>query len=627
MADEADNKQQQTLEFQAEVKQLLDIVINSLYTDREIFLRELVSNAADALEKLRYRTITDKEVTDPNLPLEITIEVNEQDKTLTISDTGTGMTRDELVDNLGTIARSGSKAFLQQLAEAEQKDLNLIGQFGVGFYSAFMVAKRVRVLTRSFVPGEEGCEWVSDGVGSYTIDQATGLTRGTKIILELKDDAGEFASPDTIKRIIKRYSNFVPFPIILAGEKINTVQAIWVRNKNEITDEEYTEFYKFIANAYDEPYYRLHFSADAPLAINALLFVPQENLERYGFGKTEPGVALYCRKVMLQQKAEGLLPEWLRFVKGVVDSEDIPINISRETMQDSALVGRLRKVLTGRFLKFLGEQAKTDPDKYGEFWKKFGIFLKEGAASDFIYSQDIAPLLRFESSKSEPGKYVSLDEYLERMPENQKHIYYINGPTREVIEAGPYLEAFKLRDMEVLYTHEPVDDFVLTNLAQYKEKKLVSADQPELDLPDTQADLADSGDAGKLEGLELKNLLAFMKQALGDKVSEVRESKRLVDSPAVLINMDEGMTSSMQRVMQALQKEFGGTGFGQKALEINPGHKLVKSLEALRQNDADFAALAVEQIYDNALIAAGLLTDPRDMVDRMYRILERALAE
>ncbi|TYO95309.1 molecular chaperone HtpG [Desulfallas thermosapovorans] len=627
----AEAGKQQTMEFQAEVKQLLDIVINSLYTDREIFLRELVSNAADALEKLRYRTITDKEVADPDLPLEITIEVNEQDKTLTISDTGIGMTMDELVENLGTIARSGSKAFLQQLAEADKKDLNLIGQFGVGFYSAFMVAKKVRVLTRSFAPGAEGCQWVSDGLGSYSIEQVQDLTRGTKIILELKDDAGEFASPDTIKRIIKRYSNFVPFPIIMGGEKINTVQAIWVRNKNEIKDEEYTEFYKFIANAFDEPFYRLHFSADAPLAINALLFVPQENLERFGFGKTEPGVSLYCRKVMLQQNAEGLLPEWLRFVKGVVDSEDIPINISRETMQDSALVARLRKVLTGRFLKFLGEQAKSDPDKYSEFWKKFGIFLKEGAASDFAHSKDIAPLLRFESSKSEPGKYISLDDYLGRMPEKQKHIYYINGPTREIIEAGPYLEAFKARDLEVIYTHEPVDDFVLTNLAQYKDKKLVSADQSELDLPEIEKDDNKDNDTGageaKLEGMELKNLLAFIKQALGDKVSEVRESKRLVDSPAVLINMDDGMTSSMQRVMQALHKDMGGLGYGKKALEVNPGHRLIKKLEALRRKDEDFATLAVEQIYDNALIASGLLTDPREMVDRMYRILERALGE
>jgi molecular chaperone HtpG len=513
--------------------------------------------------------------------------------------------------------------FLRHLGEAGKHDVNLIGQFGVGFYSAFMVAKRVRVLTRSYKPGAEGCEWVSDGVGSYSIGPAEGLQRGTKIVLELKDNAGEFASTDNVKRIIKRYSNFVPFPIILNGEKVNTIQAIWTRNKNEIKDEEYTEFYKFIANAYDEPLYRLHFSADAPLAINALLFVPQENFERFGFGKMEPGVSLYCRKVMLQQNAEGLLPEWLRFVKGVVDSEDLPINISRETMQDSALVAKLRKVITGRFIKFLGEQAKSDPDKYAQFWKKFGIFLKEGAAADYTYNKDIAPLLRFESSKSEPGKLVSLDDYTGRMQDGQKNIYYINGPNREFIEAGPYLEAFKLRDIEVLYTHEPVDDFVLSNLAEYQGKKLVSADQAELDLPEPSEDEKQREEG--MDSLELRNLTAWMKQTLGDRVNEVRESKRLVESPALLINLDGAMTSSMQRVMQMLNKDVGN--IGGKALEINPRHKVIKGLAALREKDEEFAKLALEQVYDNAVIAAGLVVDSRNMVDRMYRILERALTE
>lgn len=613
-------KNQETMEFQAEVKQLLNIVINSLYTDREIFLRELISNAADALEKLRYRGITDKDIIDPDLATEISIEVNDKENVLTISDTGIGMTRDELVENLGTIAHSGSKSFLKHLEETGQKDINLIGQFGVGFYSAFMVAQKVRVLTRSYRPGEQGCEWLSDGVGSYSITPVQDLARGTKIILELKEDAKEFASVDNIKRIIQRYSNFVPFPIILNGEKVNTVQAIWTRNKNEITEEEYTEFYKFIANAFDEPLFRLHFSADAPLAINALLFVPQENFEQFGFGKMEPGVSLYCRKVMLQQNAEGLLPEWLRFVKGVVDSEDIPINISRETMQDSALVAKLRKIITGRFLKFLGEQAKSDAEGYAKFWNKFGIYLKEGAASDFTYSNDIAPLLRFESSKTDSGKLTSLDEYIQRMSEEQKNIYYINGPNREFIEMGPYLEAFKIRDIEVLYTYEPVDDFVLNRLMEYKGKKLVSADQADLDLPEL-AD--DKKEVEAVDSLEMRNLTAWMKQVLDNRVEEVRESKRLVDSPAVIINLDDSMTSSMKRVMQTVNQDFGS--IGGKALEINPGHKLIKSMVALRQKDEEFAKLALEQIYDNALIAAGLNADPRGMVDRVYTILERAL--
>jgi len=614
---------QETLPFQAEVKQILDIVINSLYTDREIFLRELISNAADALEKMRFQKIAGGGIIEPDLPLEISIDVNEQDKTLTIRDTGIGMTRDELVQNLGTIAHSGSRSFFQHLAEADRKDLSLIGQFGVGFYSAFMVAGKVRVLTRSYRPEAEGCEWVSDGVGSYSIGPAEGLGRGTSIILELKDDAAEFASVDNIKRIIQRYSNFVPFPIILGGEKINTVQAIWVRNKNEIKEEEYAEFYRFIASAYDEAIYRLHFSTDAPIAINALLFVPGENLERFGFGKMEPGVALYCRKVLIQQKAEGLLPDWLRFLKGVVDSEDIPINISRETMQDSSLVARLRKVLTGRFLKFLGEQAASDPAKYSEFWNKFGIFLKEGAASDYTYGKDIAPLLRFESSKSEPGKLISLDDYVDRMPQEQTSIYFINGPSREMIEAGPYLEAFRVRDLEVIYTREPVDDFVLTRLGEYKGKKFVSADQVDVALPEVEK--KEQPEDGELDPVEMQNLTAWIKQVLGDRVSEVRVSKRLVDSPAMLVNLHGGMTGSMQRIMQAVSGNLGN--LYQKALEINPRHRLIKGLAALRLKDAEFAGLAVEQIYENAVMAAGLPADTRGTVDRMYRILERAIGE
>ncbi|MDD3654567.1 MAG: molecular chaperone HtpG [Desulfotomaculaceae bacterium] len=609
----------ETREFQAEVKQVLDIVVNSLYTDREIFLRELISNAADALEKLRYESLTNQTVEEKELPLEITIEVDDKEHTLTITDTGIGMTKDELIENLGTIAHSGSKTLIQQLADAGRKDLSLIGQFGVGFYAAFMVAKKIRVLTRSYQAGASGYEWASDGIGSYTVGSARVLARGTKIILELKDDAHEFAGTATIKRIIRQYSSFVPFPITVNGEKINTIQAIWTRNKNEITEEEYNEFYKFIANAYDEPLLRLHFSADAPLAINALLFVPRQNFERYGFGRMEPGVNLYCRKVLIQQQAESILPEWLRFVKGVVDSEDIPLNISRETMQDSALVSRLRRAITGRFLKFLNEQAGSNPDKYAEFWQTFGIFIKEGLTSDFTHRDELAKLLRFESSASEPGKLTSLAEYAERMPEGQKEIYYINGPAREIIEAGPYLEAFRARNLEVIYTHEPVDDFVLSNLMEYEGKKLVSADQAGLELTEVE----DGTGTESLDSETVKSLASWLKETLGDRVSEVKESRRLVDSPAVILNPDSTMTSSMQRVMQAVNKDLDI--MGKKVLEINTRHTLIKRLAALREKDADFARTAAEQIYDNALISAGLMVDPRGIVDRMYRILERAL--
>lgn len=619
MSDATGEKSYETREFQAEVKKVLDIVVNSLYTEREIFLRELISNAADALEKFRYENLTDKNVKDGELPLEITIESDDKEHTLTITDTGIGMNREELIENLGTIAHSGSKTFIRQLAETDQKDLSLIGQFGVGFYAAFMVAKKIRVFSQSYRPDETGWEWVSDGIGSYTVGPAKDLPRGTKIILELKDDAKDFAGSETVKRIIRQYSSFVSFAIRVNGEQINTVQALWTKNKNEVKEEEYSEFYKFVADAYDEPHYRLHFSTDAPLAINALLFVPKHNFERFGFRRTESGVNLYCRRILIQQQAEGILPEWLRFVKGIVDSEDIPLNISRETMQDSALVSRLRRAVTNRFLKFLSEQAKEDPDKYEEFWKEFGFFLKEGLTSDFAYRDDLAKLLRFESSNSEPGKLISLSDYTQRMPEGQKDIYYINGPTREIIEAGPYLEAFRARDLEVIYTHEAVDDFVLSNLMDFEEKKLVSADQAELELPT----LDEQDDQATLDPEAVKSLTGWLQEVLGEKVSEVKESRRLINSPAVILNQDGMMTSSMQRVMQAMNKETGLAG--KKLLEVNPRHELIKRLVALREKDESFARLAAEQIYDNALIAAGLMDDPRDMVNRMYQILERAL--
>jgi molecular chaperone HtpG len=614
-------KGRQTMEFQAEVKQLLDIVINSLYTDREIFLRELISNSADALEKYRYESLVNKDVADPDLPLEIKIEADEKEGALTITDTGIGMTRDELVGNLGTIAYSGSRSFFQQLGESDRKDLNLIGQFGVGFYAAFMVAKKVRVLSKSYRPGAEGCVWQSDGLGGYTVEDAPGLRRGTQIILELKDDAKEFANTTVLKRIIKQYSNFVPFPILVEGEKVNTVQAIWTRSKNEIKDEEYNEFYRFVGNAFDEPLYQLHFTAEAPLSINALLFVPGDNFERFGMGRLEPGVHLYCRKVLIQQNAEGLLPDWLRFLKGVVDSEDIPLNISRQTMQDSALVSKLRRVITGRFLKFLDEQARADKEKYAQFWKAFSGFLKEGAAADPGHRNDLAKLLRFESSASEAGELVSLEEYAGRMKEGQKYIFYINGPDRGIIESGPYLEAFRARDIEVLYTHEPIDDFVVTHLTEYKDKKLVSADQANLELPGAGDDQEQGRD--RLDAGAAASLAAWLKETLGDKVGEVRESVRLVDSPAILINLEEAMTSSMQRVMQMVNRDFSFTG--RKALEINPRHPLIKGLAALREKDGDFARAAAEQLFDNALIASGMIVDPRGMVDRLYKILERAV--
>jgi TNF receptor-associated protein 1 len=609
----------ETKEFQTEIRQLLDLVINSLYTDREIFLRELISNANDAMEKIRYMQLTGQSVQDSDLPLEINITTDDVAHTLTITDAGIGMTRDELVENLGTIAHSGSKEFIRHLSESQgdKNDLKLIGQFGVGFYSAFMVTDKVSLSTRSFQPEVGSFTWTSDGRGSYTIEEGEGIPRGTRIVLHLKEDAYDFAKEETIRRIIRQYSSFVPYPITLNGQKVNTVQALWTKNKSEISEEEYTEFYKFIANAYDEPQFKLHFSSDAPLSINALLYVPKENLERLGFGRMETGVNLYCKKVLIQEQAKDIVPEWLRFVKGVVDSEELPLNISRETMQDSALVAKLNKVVTSRFLRFLNEQAKNEPDKYKEFWQNFNMFIKEGAANDYTHRQELVKLLRFESSKTGADELVSLADYVERMPEGQAAIYYVNGPTREVIEAGPYLEVFRDKDYEVLYTHEAVDDYVLGLLGEYEGKKLISADQAELDLGGES-----SGDKNEaLPEEEAKELNSWLKEILGNKVTEVRASKRLVDSPAILLSPFG--THSMQRMMQLVNKDLHQTAPG--VLEINAEHRLIKRLNELRKDGEEFATVAAEQLYENAQIAAGIIVDPRSMVNRLNDILERAL--
>ncbi len=607
----------ETREFQTEIRQLLDIVINSLYTEREIFLRELISNGADAIEKVRYFQLTGQETKDKDLPQEITIEADDNVYTLTITDTGLGMTKDELVENLGTIAHSGSKEFIKHLAEGNKEDFNLIGQFGVGFYSAFMVAEKVSLYTRSYRPDATGCLWESDGSGNYSVEEGMDLTRGTKIVLHLKENAREFSKVETVKRIIKQYSSFVPYPITLNGEKINTVQALWTKNKSEITDEEYTEFYKYVANAYDEPLFRLHFSSDAPISIKALLFVPKENTERFGFGRVEPGVNVYCKKVLIQEQSKDILPEWLRFVKGVVDSEELPLNISRETMQDSALISKLNKMVTTRFLKFLDEQATAEPDKYKEFWDKFAFFIKEGAANDFSHRTELTKLLRFESSKGEPGQLTSLAEYVGRMKEDQKAIYYVNGPTREVIEAGPYLEIFRDKDLEVLYTNEAIDDYVLSMLGEYEGKKLESADQADLNLPEPET----KSEVGGLAEEQVKALTGWLKDVIGTDVTEVRESKRLVDSPAIALSPFG--TYSMQRMMQLVNRDLNQAG--PSILEINTKHPIIQRLNVLREQDDSFAKTAAFQIFENARIAAGLVVDPRSMVNRLYDILARAL--
>jgi molecular chaperone HtpG len=618
-----------TYEFKAETKKLLDIVINSLYTERDVFIRELISNAADALEKFRHASITQTEMFDGHMPLEITIELDDKKNTLTITDTGIGMTRSELEHNLGTIAHSGSNTYLAELVEAAKKDVSLIGRFGVGFYSAFMAGKTVRVQTRSW-DKSEGHEWVSDGTGSFTISEMSGLRRGTKVIVELKEEAKDYAQKWKINSIIKQYSSFVSFPIKLDGETINTVQALWTKSKNDVKDEEYNDFYKFIGNAATDPMYRLHFSADAPLAINALLFVPSENFEVFGFGKVDPGVNLYCRRILIDQHSKNILPEWLRFLKGVVDSEDLPLNISRQALQDNALVAKLRRVITKRFLKYLDEEATREPEQYLKFWSTFGLYLKEGVTTGYEYQKEIGKLLRFESSKSEAGKPVALADYVLRMNPDQKEIYYINGPNRAAIEAGPYVEMFTKKDIEIVYTMEPIDDFVLSHLGEFDGKKLVSADSADLPITkDEEETKEESGaeESAKLDKDALEELTKWMQKVLEKSISEVVVSKRLVDAPAMIVNPDGHMSSTMERILSAGRKEHGIPEMesSKKKLEINPKNPLIIQLAELHKRDDVFAGEVAKQIRDNAMIQAGFIVDPLEMVERNYKILSRVV--
>ena len=611
-----------THEFKAETKQVLDIVVNSLYKDKEIFVRELISNASDALEKLRRTQLTEKEILDDNLELEINLSTDENAKQLIIQDFGIGMTEEELIKNLGTIAHSGSKEFIEALQNDGEKNEALIGKFGVGFYSVFMVSDSVKVYTRNWQKEGEGFCWESDGSGGYSIDKSEGQRRGTKIVIQLKDDFDEFAKEDRIKDIVKKYSAFVQFPVSVNAEKVNTVDAIWLSSKSDIKEEEYEEFYKFQANDYEGPLMRLHFSADAPLEINSLLFVPKRNMEKMGMFRNENKVALHCRKVLIDAEPKNLFPEWLRFLRGVVDSSDIPLNVSRETMQDSELLRKLGQVLTKRFIKFLNEQAKKKEETYQEFWQEFGALIKEGVATDFTYKDDLAKLLRFQSTASEDGKLTGLEDYIDRMAADQKDILFLYGKNRKSIESGPYLEALQARGYEVLLLTEPVDEYVMQSLREFKEKKIISADSDELKL-----EKLDEEPAGEsLDKKAIKKLSKWIKESLKERVSDVETGERLINSPVCVVGEDGMGGASARRIMKMMQGPEGEMPASKVKFQINPRHAIIKGLNSLMEKDEPTALLVVNQLLDNALASANLLDDPREMIARSYQALEKITA-
>jgi molecular chaperone HtpG len=604
--------------FQAEIQQLLDLVVHSLYTDKDIFLRELISNASDSMEKVRHLEGTEKHFKDAGADLQITLELDKDAKTITLTDRGVGMTREELVENLGTIAHSGTKAFLEQMKETGGSPAGLIGQFGVGFYSAFMVADKVEVFSRSWKDGAENLRWESDGKTGYEIEETEELPRGVRIVLHLNEKSADFAEEYKVKGLITRYSNFVGFPILLDGKRINEVEALWLKNKSEITDEEYKAFYQFAGKAFDEPTYRLHFSADAPITINALIFVPGENPEKMGFGKVDASVALYCKKVLIDPEPKGLLPEWLRFVKGVVDSADLPLNMSRETMQDSALVRKLNGVISKRIIKMFEKEAAGDPDKYRAFYKKFERFFKEGIATDYANKDALAKLLRFETSMTEAGEVCGLPDYAARMKEGQETIHFIVGRSREEIESGPYIEAFKARGLEVIYFTDAVDEYVVDSLGEFDGKKLASVRHAGVELEDV------DGAGESLSEEEMDGLCGFLKETLGDAVTKVSGGKRLVDSPVIALVPEDGMSPQIRQMMKAMDENFKDEP--KVELEFNPRHPLVKKLAEARVNQPEVAKLVAAQLLDNALISAGLLDDARGTIQRMNSLMEKAMS-
>ena len=625
-------KEPQQFSFQAEIKQLLDLLAHSLYQSKEIAIRELISNASDALDKMRYIALTD-ESKRSETPLEITIEGRPDLQELVIRDNGVGMTRDELVRNLGTIAHSGSREFLKSAAaltdaKDQNKAISLIGQFGVGFYSAFMVADKVRVRTRS-VDSAEGWEWESDGTGTFLIRECEGLPRGTEIVLHLKEATQEFANDWRIKSIIRRYSSFVPHPIKVDDEVVNSQKPIWVEPKSTVTEEQYVEFYRHLTHGPDsKPLWHLHLSADSPIQFHAILYCPDSNPELFGYGRNEHGLSLCAKRVLVQSDCRELLPEYLRFLHGIVDSEDLPLNVSRETLQDNTVIRRIRNTLVKGVFDKLDRLSADSPSDYLTFYRQFGVILKEGIARDPMNRDRVAKLLRLLSTThDDPDNPTSLDDYIKRSGENQKSIYYLGGPDLASIKKSPNLEIFRKRGVEVLLLTEAVDEFVMNALGRYADRSLISIDSADVELPEAKTDNATDAEPKAEEKTasseELGRVLELFRESLAGRVVNVVPSKRLTDSPCCLVNSESGLSSQMQKLLRASSRDVPETP---RILELNPDSPLIKRLVALSANhDQDaFIKLCALQLWSNALLLEGTVLEPELMVNRNYTFMEEA---
>lgn len=601
--------------FRAEVKQLLHILAHSLYTDREIFLRELISNASDALYRVQFEMLTNQNVLDAEAELAIHINGDADAKTVTITDTGIGMTREEMIENLGTIAQSGARALMERL-EASQRG-EIIGQFGVGFYSAFVVADEVTVISRSFHPEAAAAQWRASGGDTFTIAPAEKAERGTTIILKLKDDAIEFAQAWKLQQVIKKHSDFVAWPIYVGEERANQQTALWRQAPRNVEAEKYPEFYRQLTMDFDDPLLHMHISTDAPVDLHSILFVPAKRERGLIERRVEGKIKLYSRKVLIQEEAKDLLPNYFRFVEGVVDSEDLPLNVSREMVQTNPVLARIKKTLTSRLTKELNELAEKDTEKYAAFWKEFGIFLKEGIALEYSARTDLLPLLRFYSTASGDG-LTSLAEYKSRMIDGQSEIYYVMGSDLESVRHSPHLEALQERGLEALLFVDMMDGFMLSGLREYEGHKLHNADDPNITLP---------GEARPNEvhvsDEQFAQLVTAFKEQLGERITAVRASNVLRSSPARLVSSDDAPNREMERIQRILERDFKVPA---RTIELNRGNALIADLARRleRQPDDPLAATLIEQIYDSALLLEGLHPNPASMVERIQKLMEAA---
>jgi len=611
----------QQFSFKAETKQLLNILIHSLYKDREVFLRELLSNASDALNRLRFEVVTNREVLDSQAELNIRINVDKDARMLTIQDTGIGMTREEVIENLGTIAQSGARKFIEATKDQKVDFAQVIGQFGVGFYSVFMVAEWVQVTSRSYKPDAEAVSWYATGEDNYQVGVAEMAERGTRVEIKLKEDAVEFAEDFRLRNIIHKHSDYIGFPIYIGDGKapVSKQTSLWRTPRKEVTEEQYKEFYRQTTLEFEEPLQHTHMITDAPVQLYALLFIPAKAERGIMALRKEDGLKLYSRNILIDEYNKDLLPEYLRFMQGVVDSEDLPLNVSRETVQSSGLMQKLKKVLTNQVLRDLEALAKNNTEKYQTFWQEFGMYLKQGIAANPADAETINPLLRFKTNLNSEA-WSSLDEYVTRMKDGQKEIYYIIGDDPKSVLRSPHLDYFSAQGTEVLLLTDPMDSFMLMGLHKYKDYELKNVAQAEVD---TSKQPEAQNEAEKLPDTDFNAVVERFKQVLGERVADVRASNRLSQSVARLVDPDGTMNPELQRVYRMLGKDYE---VPKKILELNPAHSILKGILKL-EADSTLQTAIIEQIYDSALLVEGLHPDPSSMVARVQQIMDAALLQ